>query len=326
MPTSRLVLIAVIVALAFGAAATLALRFGGRRRMEATAGIRALAAMRWREFSQFVVTALQAQGFEAAPLSDSTSASRDSADVLLRRDQRTWLLTCRQSPDYRVTEKHVEEMGHAVRQRGAAGGVIATLGRIAPGLARTTERVELVDGPALWELIAPLLPAGLQDHVTEQVQRRQRRVLVGAWLTALGLGVAAAITLGRLDSADAPSPALAPDAPSTVAPRAPTVAPTRIPVAPAPDTAAPAAAPISGDDDATRQAVLEAVNAVEGVDRSVWSTRSTLLVLLDTDAADIRDDICAVLEGYETLRASRVQLQPPQGSTAPVRFVQCRAY
>jgi restriction system protein len=325
MSTSHLVLIAVVVALALGAAATLALRSGGRRRMEAAAGIRALAAMRWREFSQFVVTALQAQGFEAASLSDNAAGSRDSADVLLRRDQRTWLLTCRQSPAYRVTEKHVEEMGHAVRQRGAAGGVIATLGRIAPGVARTTERVELVDGPALWELIEPLLPAGLQDHVAEQVQQRQRRALLGAWLAALGLGIVVAFALSRFGDADALSPAPAPTAPASAAPNGSVVAPPRTPGAPAPDAAVPVET-ITGDDEATRQAVLEAVNAIEGVNRSVWSTRSTLLVLLESDGANVRTDLCAVLERYEALRASRVQLQPPQGSALPVRFMQCRAY
>jgi restriction system protein len=313
MPTSRLVLIAVIVALTFGAAATLALRFGGRRRMAAAAGTRALAAMRWREFSQFVVTALSDSGASGGP-----------ADLLLRRDQRTWLLACRQSPDFRVTGKQVEEMGHAVRQRGAAGGVIATLGRIAPRLARTTERVELVDGRALWELIEPLLPAGLQDHVAEQVQRRQRRALLGAWLAALGLGIAVAFAFSLFGGGGAPPEATRP--PAAAAPVGdPVDAPVRTADAPAIAPAAPAET-ITGDDDATRQAVLEAVNAVEGVDRSVWSTRSTLLVLLQPDAGDVRNGVCAALERYEALRASRVQLQPPQGSAAPVRFVQCRAY
>ncbi|GHA74467.1 restriction endonuclease [Cognatilysobacter bugurensis] len=326
MPISRLVLIAVVVALALGVIATMALRYRGRRRMEAAAGIRALAAMRWREFSQFVVTALQAQGFEAAPLSeDASAASRDSADVLLRRDQRSWLLTCRQSPDYRITEKQVEEMGHAVRQRGAAGGVIATLGRIAPGLARTRERVELLDGASLWELIAPLLPAGLQDHVNEQVQRRHRRALVGAWLAAAAMGIGVALVVGLVGGGDESAPERTSAASAQPAPGR-TGSAQNAPEVPAqPRPAAPPAG-VAADDEATRQAVLEAVNAVPGVDRSVWSTRSTLLVILDPDAADVRAGVCAVLERYDALRASRVQLQAAQGSTMPVRFMQCRAY
>lgn len=321
MPTSRLILTAFICALVFGGTATLALRYAGRRRMEAAAGIRALAAMRWREFSQFVVTALQAQGFEAAPLSDDAAASRESADVLLRRDGRTWLLTCRQSPEYRVTAKQVDEMGHAVRQRGAAGGVIATLGRIAPGLASSNEHVELVDGPALWELIEPLLPAGLQDHVAEQVQNHHRRALLGVWLAALVLGIVVAAAAAFFDAGE--ESAAAPPPPAVRNADIDRSAPPQ--AAPTGDAATPVVT-IAGDDDVVRQAVLDSVNAVDGVDRSVWSTRSTLLVLLETDGADVRTGICRVLERYEALRASRVQLQPPQGSTAPVRFVQCRAY
>ena len=38
------------------------------------------------------------------------------------------------------------------------------------------------------------------------------------------------------------------------------------------------------------------------------------------------DSICEVLDRYPELRSSRVQLQPPPGSTTRVRFFQCRAY
>lgn len=318
MPTSRLILIAVIVALAFGIAATLALRTTGRRRLEATAGIRALAAMRWREFSQFVVTALQAQGFDAAPLTEDGAGTRDSADLLLRRNDRAWLLTCRQSPDYCVTTKQVDEMARALRQRGAVGGVIATLGRVDRKARQTAERVEFVDGPSLWELIAPLLPAGLQDHINERVQRRERNALLGAWLAAPVLGAIVALLLALFTHGDATPPKAS--APVAAAPAAQDAPP------PAPEAIDAPAATIAGDDDSIRQAVLDAVNAIDGVDRSVWSTRSTLLVLLESEGANVRDGVCNVLERYDALRTSRVQLQAPSGSAAPVRFMQCRVY
>ena len=56
----------------------------------------------------------------------------------------------------------------------------------------------------------------------------------------------------------------------------------------------------------------------------MWSTKSTLLVNLDQDASDMLTEVCAVLERYDNLRTSRVQLQPPPGSTQRVRFRQCR--
>lgn len=309
MPSNAPALIAIAVALLVGMAATLYLFHIHRKRLVAAAGIHALAAMRWREFSQFVVTALQAQGFEAAPLDDG-AASRDPSDLLLKRDNRSWLLTCRQSPDYRVTGKHIEEMRKAVHMRGAAGGVIATLGRIDASAGPAPERIELVDGRALWELIGPMLPAGLHEHIDEQAQRHERKSLLAIWAVAFAVGFAVAITAGL---------------PRDEHPQA-TAAPAARPVVPPAGTTPSQAPPATTDENTARQQVLDQVSAVSGVDRAVWSSRSTLLVLLESETDDPRPGICAVLERHDALRASRIQLQPPSGSSAPVRFAQCRLY
>lgn len=324
MPATSPVLTALLVALATGAIASLLLRYVYRRQFRATAGIRALAAMRWREFSQFVITALQAQGFEAAPLKDGGS-SRDPSDLLLTRDNRSWLLTCRQSPDYRVTGKQVEEMGQAVRRRGAAGGVIATLGRIDRSTGRAPERIELIDGRGLWELIGPLLPPGLHEHLNEQAQRRERKAMVIAWIAAIALGLIVALFASAPDTeprtAGTPQPASPAASPATASPTVPAAPAAVVPGGPA----APAPS-VPGDDQTIRLEVLEAVNTVSGVDRAVWSSRSTLLVILESETSNPRPGICAVLERYDALRASRIQFQPPSGSSAPVRFAQCRLY
>lgn len=315
MPAPATILLAVFVALAIGVAGTLYLLRVQRRRFAARAGIRALAAMRWREFSQFVITALQAQGFEAAPLGDGGS-SRDPSDLLLRRDNRSWLLTCRQSPEYRVTGKQVEEMQKAVRLRGAAGGVIATLGQVDRAGAAASDRIELIDGRALWELIGPMLPAGLHEHIGEQARQRARKGVAAVWVVAIAAGLAVAFGAGLVRD-EAPS--------VTRTPQAARPAPAPLPDSPA--VARPSATPpVAPDETAARQQVLDGVNAVPGIDRAVWSSRSTLLVLLDTESSDPRKGICAVLERHEALRASRIQLQPPSGSKAPVRFAQCRLY
>jgi hypothetical protein len=49
-------------------------------------------------------------------------------------------------------------------------------------------------------------------------------------------------------------------------------------------------------------------------------------VHLVDDTSDPLAVICPLLERYDDLAATRLQLQPPAGSTKPVRFVQCRAY
>lgn len=322
MPFNAPALIAVIVALAIGVPATVYLLHIHRKRLETEAGIRALAAMRWREFSQFVITALHAQGFEAAPLADGGTA-RDPSDLLLTRDNRSWLLTCRQSPEYRVKDKQIEEMQKAVRMRGAAGGVIATLGHVDRLLGPAPERIELIDGRALWELIGPMLPPGLHEHIGDQAQRHERKALLAVWGAAFAVGFAVATLAGLLQDGRSPVPASTSTSTSETA--------TRLPARPAAAPAAAAAAPppvspAASDENAARQQVLDAVSAVPGVDRAVWSSRSTLLVLLESETADPRRDICAVLERHDALRASRIQLQPPSGSSMPVRFAQCRLY
>lgn len=313
MPSNAPALIALAVALLVGVPVTFYLLNIHRRRVAAAAGIRALAAMRWREFSQFVITALQAQGFEAAPLEDG-GTSRDPSDLLLTRDNRSWLLTCRQSPEYRVTGKQVEEMQKAVRMRGAAGGVIATLGHVDASAGSAPERIELLDGRSLWELIGPMLPPGLHEHIGEQAQRHERKALLAIWAAAFALGFAAAVIVGLLPDEREPA------APVTTGRSArPAATP------PAGKATAPARSTAT-DENTARQQVLDGVSAVAGVDRAVWSSRSTLLVLLESESGDPRPGICAVLERYDALRASRIQLQPPSGSSAPVRFAQCRLY
>ena len=53
---------------------------------------------------------------------------------------------------------------------------------------------------------------------------------------------------------------------------------------------------------------------------------SALWVEVDSDDFDPRAQLCPLLEADPDLRASRVQLQAPPGSTRPVRFLQCRVY
>ena len=107
------------------------------------------------------------------------------------------------------------------------------------------------------------------------------------------------------------------------------------PAAPPPRTAAKPASPkraavsIEELDDAElqerRKRAAEAISRLPMIDRAIWETQSTLLIhMLDDD--DPRPAICPLLERYEELAPTRLQLQPPAGSTKPVRFVQCRAY
>lgn len=305
-------LIALVVTLLSGAATTYYLRSVHRDRMERAAGMRIVAGMRWREFSQLVVEALRGRGFQAD--SPETAAERgQQADLLLRRDGQSWLLACRQGENYLVTQAVLAEFSKSVRINSAAGGVIATPGRVnADARRQAGTSIELLDGVALWPLLKPLLPASVRNAVaTESQSVIARHVLLG-WLAAVLAGVAIAWLV-----------------PATLNPEAP--------VRRAADQAEPVAeqngdsplalarAPLSEEEQ--REQVRQAVSDLPGIDRASWSTRSTLLIYLEDDSGlDHLQSICTVVERFDELRASRLQLQPAPGSQRAVRFLQCRVY
>ena len=331
MPTSARLLTALLAALVVAAVALLYVWRMHRTRLAAQEGVRALAAMRWHEFSQFVLEALQQHGFDAQPLSPDASP-RQPGDLLLTRDNRSWLLTCKQSVDFVVTAQHVDEMVAAARRRGAVGGVIVTLGRSEVPARDVPAEIEVLDGAALWRLTAPLLPQGLQEHVADATAARARRISVMIAVAALAVGLAGAFLPGT--PAPGTTPAAAEPSAPVSAPRtdeplraepaatAAVAQPDTTPAAPVP---LPSAAPDSTED-AQREQVVTRLQAAPGIASAQWSSRSTLLVVPSPGAADPRPTICAVVEQFETLRASRIQVDPASGSADPVRFFHCRAY
>lgn len=319
MLTVSSALTALGIAAVIGAALTTYLWWVRRRQLEIAGGIAALAAMRWREFSHFVVEALQAQGFEAhqTPL---MAERGQQADLALTRDGHTWLLGCKQGANYRIGAAQIDELANAVQFNGAAGGILATLGRIQPDARRQPRGLELLDGTALWALIDPLLPPSLHDTIAQEARTATLRMIVAAWLIALATGIAAALALGVGTDPERVKTTVpvASSAPARSAAREPTVADTS---ADAPDEVVPL-----GEDE-QRDSVVTSVSTLPGIDRAIWSTRSTLLVhMLEEETDRHVDEICKVLDRYPDLRASRLQLQPPAKSTRAVRFLQCRLF
>lgn len=317
MPPGSTLLTALLITAVIGTVLTILLLRVRRPRLETEAGIRTLAAMRWREFSNLVIEALHARGYESEPVEDSAERGQQ-ADLVLRRGGQNWLLSCKQGAHYRVTLEVVAEVADAVRFNGAAGGVIATPGTVDPKARAAKLGIELIDGATLWPMVRPLLSEGVREELVHEARQQTGRGLVAGWVLALAMGLVGAWLLRSNAPADA-APAAPPAAAAATGAR-PAAAPDRA-AAPTPV----ASAPIGEDEQ--RAEVIRAIGDLPGIDKAVWSTRSTLLIYLDTDdGGDRLREICAVLERYEALRASRLQLQPPAGSQRPVRFLQCRAF
>jgi hypothetical protein len=304
-------LVAVLVCAALGVGATLALQRLRLPREETAAGIASLAGMRWRDFMHLVLAAMNQRGYERV---FEPNVTGDESDYLLDRDNQRWLLSSKHGAAYVLGSTSIAEFAREIRMRGANGGLLVTPGRFAPearALA-AAQRIELLDGPTLWPELRELLPEEEREQIAAPALARTKRQVAFAWLAAVAAGLMLGLALQRALPAEdaAPAPVVAARAPAQVAP---TMSRPQIPTDPAAL-------------ERRRRDVSTAVATLPGVDKALWSTQSTLLVYLSDDLADPMSSICPLLEHYDELAASRVQLQPPAGSQRPVRFRQCRAY
>lgn len=313
-----------------------------RRRAETRAGVQALASMKWRECAGLVLQAMEEKGYKELP--SSRQPGDGGAEFLLAKGEERCLLGYKHGTAYRLGEANVRDFANGVQLQGATTGMLVTLGS-AEGFARDLARrygVDLTDGDSLWPQVEPFAPpqmvVAIREQAAEEIRKGQR------------VGVAASVLVGLLvftaSTLMQPAAPLPPVAPLT-APAAP-AAPAGE-GAPAPADAAPAAPRFA--DEASRQAdealrelrevaalteqerierrlaAASAVASLEQVSGAAWSTQSTLVIRMRrADGIDtgLVNEACAILVQYEELRYSRLQLEPPSDSTAPVRWRQCQ--
>ncbi|MCL1633536.1 restriction endonuclease [Luteimonas sp. SX5] len=302
--------------LTVGAAATFYFWGVRRRQDESVEGIHSLSAMHWREFAGLVLEMLFRRGYSAAEL--HPLGSGDQSDILLKREDGVCVLSCKHGSAYRLGGSAVEELANSVRMNDAVGGIMVTPGSFAPeayALARP-QRIELIDGKTLWPEVEPLLPEPLRKRVQAYAAGRAKRGVGIGWTAALVAGLAIALLLPRSDGDT-------PDAPAAVAAPAPGTTATPKPVAASPQAAA---AQTESQQEQRRKDAASAIAALPGVERALWSTQSTLSLDINSDQPDLWNGICGIIDRYEELRATRVQMNPPPNSGLPVRFKQCHTY
>lgn len=327
-------LLAALVAVAIGAAASAWLWLARRRRDEADAGLAALSGMRWREFSRFVLDAMRHRGHEVQADAVALSGARQT-EFVMHRDGRKWLLACRHGEHAGIDVRTVHALENALLANAAAGGILVATGDVG-GDARKAiaaqPKLQLLEGRALWRELAPMLPETLREEAAVEATRLARGRVRLAWMGAVAIGIVVLLVGGRghVPAATPADPVVAQDLPAPVAsPAQPTPATpaTSTPAVPAPTANVPAPTlPDPAELAFDRSQVALAIAALPGIADAAWVTDSTLLVDLRSDADDRLAEICAILEEYETLRTSRLQLQPAPGSNDPVRFRQCRVF
>jgi len=314
----------ILSVLVVGVPATLYLQRVRLPSVEASAGIAALAGMRWRDFIHLVLDALIRRGYERI---FEPNADGEDGEYVLERDGQRFLLSAKHGAAYVLGSTAIAEFAKSIRMRNLAGGLLVTPGQFAPEalpLARA-QRIELLDGPTLWPELRLLLPEEQRNIISAPALARTRQQVLLAWGGGFLLGAVLFALMHRQDDAAMEAANLPPPA---------TAQSTRRPPAPQRTAAKPARAKRTASapeelDDAQlqqrRKLAAESISRLPMVDRAIWETQSTLLVHM-IDDGDPRSAICPLLERYDELAATRLQLQPPAGSTKPVRFVQCRAF
>jgi len=317
-------LLPILSVLVIGIPASLYLQRVRLPREEAAAGVAALSGMRWRDFIHLVLDALIRRGYERT---FDASEPGDEGEYVLERDGQRYLLSSKHGATYVLGSTAIAEFANAIRMRNLAGGLLVTPGQFAPEalpLARA-QRIELLDGPTLWPELRLLLPEEQRAAISAPAQARARQQVMLAWGFGLVMGALLFVVMQQRSDGEigAPVTPVAGSVPMAT-PKAPATSPSPATVAPPiPNAPAP-------DDEAAlqrrRKAVAEAISSLPMVGTATWETQSTLLVELVDDSGDPLPTICPLLERYDELAAARLQLQPPAGSTRPVRFVQCRAF
>ena len=302
------------VTLVSGAAATAYFWLVRRPRDEMSYGLHALSGLRWREFSKLVLAAMARRGLVEASPDPQDSREPQSTFLLARGDER-WLLSCKHGSAYRIAAAPVQELAASIRLGAAHGGILATEGNVEKEGrdAAQGNTIELLDGPRLWPEVVDLIEPGLRDQVIDYAAARAKRHIGIAWLGAVAIG---ALAMAAWPNTPAPARAAA-GAPSPAAPGA------AIP-APAPPQPAAFREPTEEELEIQMREVLKALARTPGVTRGVWQTKLTLSVDLAAGEQDVWPRICSELERYPALRTSRVQLNPPPGSSEPVRWRQCK--
>lgn len=323
-----------------------------RRRAETRAGVQALASMKWRECAGLVLQAMAEKGY--AELPSSRQPGDGGAEFLLVKDDERCLLGYKHGTAYRLGEANVRDFANAVQLQGAGSGILVTLGS-AEGFARDLARrygVELLDGRSLWPQVEPFAPpamvASIRDQAAREIRKGQRVGMAGSVLLGIVVFIGGYLATTP-DSVEAPAPAVVADVGASAAPAATGDPAVGAEVAPA--AAAPAEAAPRFTDEASQQAdaalreleevaklteqermqrrlaAATEVSELEQADNAIWSTQSTLVIrMTKADGIDtgLVNDACAVLVKYEELRYTRLQLEPPGDSTAPVRWRQCQ--
>jgi restriction system protein len=145
-----------------------------RRLLDGQTGLGSIRDVSWREFERLVCEAYRRQGYLADVV--GSESGDGGVDVRLTRNSERVLVQCKQWRAYTVGVTTLRELLGVVVSERATKGIVVTSGRFtaeAQAFARQSPQIELVDGPALAELVRNVQTA--DGHATVHAPATIRR-------------------------------------------------------------------------------------------------------------------------------------------------------
>lgn len=301
-----------------------------RRQAEIQTGVVTLAAMKWRECVGLVIQSLEKEGYREEI--SSRQPGDGGTEFLLKKGSALTLLSYKHGTAYHLGEANIRDFANGVQLIGASKGILVTLGTIENMAKDVANRydIQVIDGSALWPRIEGFLSSNTLDTVREQASAQTKSKVQLGGAVSVGLMILSFFIFGGLaalsgsdDETQADAAQVAQAAPTTIKkPIDPEVAKLN-----ATAKAMDEIDKLTDTQLAKRKAdTAVTISALPSVNSAIWYSASTLQVNLNTEKNDDKvliEEICRVLTQREELRYTRLQLEPPSGSTVPVRFRQC---
>jgi restriction system protein len=322
-----------------------------RRQAEVQTGIANLASMRWRECVGLLIQSLEKEGYREEI--SSRQPGDGGTEFLLKKGSALTLLSYKHGTAYHLGEANIRDFANGVQLIGAAKGILVTLGtidNIGHDLAHRYG-IELIDGAGLWPRVEQFMPKQTLEAVQREASGQTKsKVQLGGAISVAAAALSFVLVWAISPNSPEPEQEVTvsqdelPEIQASAAPPAEVPAP----IVNKPKAATPVAKPVDSAQakiDATAKAFAEIdsltdeqlatrkadtakkVLGLPQVRSAAWYSGTTLQLYLNTENNDDKkliDEICRIVVAYEELRYTRLQLEPPSGSSVPVRFRQCQ--
>ena len=288
------------------------------KRIEATR-LQLLADLPNHDFFDLCLRVLRDQRhWQMTPMKSKVS----SIDYRADDGGKTYLIAIKHRHGYHIGPNAIDDLAAAVRlHEGDCYGVLLTEELVQPSVRQTAlaAKIELIDGPLLWNLVKLNVQPEYVEPVVATVRRSTLRQLILVTVLCLSLCLLVLGETKRQSSArqNVQSPPLQSEhvgedlglSPPEIQARTKSDAKLDVPTL-----------------QEERSAVLHQLLTIPGITHAAWISQTTLAIERNSADDTLWPAICATINRYPDLQITRLQLNPRPNTKEPVHWRQCTHY